>query len=147
SRSPAYIEAHDNQLVNLGNYSMGIAAGHNIRYHHNRIINSATVDDGTRFNMYTSGVWSKDYEKTGTTYSNSIDNNTLGVMAWNWPNNRRDISDMSGASAENNISLPGVITKQHEQEEYNIWQQKLSNNGIVIGPGGSGTPTQTTPPV
>ncbi|MER2996722.1 PA14 domain-containing protein [Pontibacter populi] len=146
-RCPAFIEAYDNQLVNLGNYSMGIAAGHNIRYHHNRIINSATFDDGTRFNMYTSGVWSKDYEKTGITYSNSIDNNTLGVMAWNWPNDRRDISDMTGATAENNISLPGTITKQHERDEYTRWQQKLSSNGVVLGPNGNGTtiPTTTEP--
>ncbi|WP_162426778.1 PA14 domain-containing protein [Pontibacter pudoricolor] len=145
-RCPAFIEAHDNQLVNLGNYSMGIAAGHNIRYHHNRVINSATFDDGTRFNMYTSGVWSKDYEKTGITYSNSIDNNTLGVMAWNWPNDRRDISDMSGATAENNISLPGTITKQHERDEFTLWQQKLSSKGIVVGPGGSGEGIPTTTP-
>lgn len=45
---PAYIEAHDNHLVGLGNYSMGIAGGNNIRYHHNRAVNAATFDNGTK---------------------------------------------------------------------------------------------------
>ncbi|WP_162425907.1 PA14 domain-containing protein [Pontibacter pudoricolor] len=139
STATAYIEGFENHLVNVGNYSMGIAGGNNIRYYNNRAINSATFDNGTRFNMYTSGFWSLDYYKMGTTFANSIDNNTVGVMAWGWPNDRRDISDMVGATQSNNTSISGVITKQHEVDEFNRWQQKLSSKGIVLGPNGSGT--------
>ncbi|MCJ8163499.1 glycosyl hydrolase [Pontibacter sp. E15-1] len=61
SSCTAFVEAYNNQLVNLGNYSMGIASGNNIHYHNNRAVNSATFEDGSRFKMYTSGFWSKDY--------------------------------------------------------------------------------------
>ncbi|NDK55861.1 PA14 domain-containing protein [Pontibacter fetidus] len=136
-----YVEAHDNHLVNLGNYSMGIAGGNNIRYHHNRAINSATFKDGTRFNMYTSGLWSADYYKMGTTFSNSIDNNVVGITAWGWDNNRNDFTVNQYASYSNNTNLSGTITLQTEAAEFELWQQKLAKNGIVLGPNGSGAST------
>ena len=136
----AYIKAYENHLVNLGNYSMGIASGNNIRYHHNRAINAATFNDDSRFTMYTSGFWSLDYYKKKTTFSNSIDHNTIGVMAWGWPHNRRDIADMEGTKLANNTFIPGPITKQHEAEEFDRWQQKLHSNAVVVGPVGSNKP-------
>lgn len=136
----AYVEAYDNHLVNLGNYSMGIASGNNIRYYNNRAINSATFDDGKRFLMYTSGFWCLDYYKKSTTFSNSIDNNTIAVMAWGWPNDRRDISDIKGAILKNNTLLPGIITKKHETDEFEKWQQKVRKNSVTIGPTGRNKP-------
>ncbi|MBC5995128.1 glycosyl hydrolase, partial [Pontibacter cellulosilyticus] len=106
SIAPAHIEAHDNQLINLGNYAMGIAGGNNVRYHHNRAINSATFKDGTRFAMYTSGLWSKDYYHKNTTFNNSVDNNTVGITAWGYANNRNDVSVAEAASFSNNTFLP-----------------------------------------
>lgn len=137
---PAYIEAHDNQLVGLGNYSMGIAGGNNIRYHHNRALNAATFDNGSKYNMYTSGFWSKDYYKKNTTFSNSVDNNVVGVMAWGYTNNRNDVSVAEDADFKSNNFLPGSISKQMEKDEFAAWQSKLSKNGIVLGPNGSATP-------
>ncbi|MBR0571549.1 hypothetical protein KB205_13015 [Microvirga sp. STS03] len=136
----AYVEAYENHLVNLGNYSMGIASGNNIRYHHNRAINAATFEDGEKFLMYTSGFWSLDYYKKGTTFSNSIDNNTIGVMAWEWPDNRRDFSDIKGAIVAENTHITGTITTQHEAAEFGIWQQKLKVNAITLGPVGKNKP-------
>ncbi len=130
----AYVEAFENHLVNLGNYSMGIAGGNNIRYYNNRAINSATFSNGSRFPIYTSGFWSLDYYKKGTTHSNSIERNTIGIMAWGWPENRRDLSDMKGAEAENNTFIPGKITRQHEKAEFMTWQKKLRENNIIVGP-------------
>ncbi|WP_276497258.1 PA14 domain-containing protein [Pontibacter litorisediminis] len=136
---PAYIEAHDNQLIGLGNYSMGIAGGNNIRYHHNRAVNAATFDNGTKYNMYTSGLWSKDYYRNNTTFSNSVDNNVVGITAWGYTNNRNDVSVAENASFTNNTFLPltAAITKQMEKDEYSMWQSKLAKNGIVLGPNGS----------
>lgn len=135
---PAYIEAHDNHLVGLGNYSMGIAGGNNIRYHHNRAVNAATFDNGSRYNMYTSGYWSKDYYRKNTTFANSVDNNVMGIVAWGYTNNRNDISVAENADFKNNTALPNPITKQTEKDEYNLWQGKLSKNGIKLGPNGTG---------
>lgn len=148
STSTSYIDAFENHLVNFGNHGMGIAGGNNIRYHHNRLINSALFKDGTRFNMYTGGLWSRDYYHNGSTFANSIDNNTLGVMGWNWPNDRNDYSIKEGATYSNNTSLPGVITMLSEQSEYTLWLNKVSKNGIIVGPtSNASTPITPAPAV
>ncbi|GAB3203140.1 hypothetical protein GCM10027293_31890 [Pontibacter aydingkolensis] len=139
STCPAYVEAHDNQLVNLGNYSMGIAGGNNIRYHHNRAVSSAKFKDGTKFGMYSGGLWSKDYYKKNTTFANSIDNNVVGITAWGgYPSDRNDITVQEHASFTNNTHIPGgAITQAMEAEEFIRWTLKLQQNGIVLGPNGS----------
>ncbi|WP_299759213.1 PA14 domain-containing protein [uncultured Pontibacter sp.] len=146
---PAYIEAHDNQLIGLGNYSMGIAGGNNIRYHHNRAVNAATFENGAKYGMYTSGLWSNDYYKKNTTFSNSVDNNVVGIVAWGYVNNRNDISVADFASFASNSFLPNPISKQTEKSEFSNWQSKLSKNGIVLGPNGSAgsTPANQAPAV
>ncbi|MDX5437730.1 MAG: Ig-like domain-containing protein, partial [Pontibacter sp.] len=124
-------------MVGLGNYSMGIAGGNNIRYHHNRAVNAAMFDNGTKYSMYTSGLWSNDYYKKNTTFANSVDNNVVGVVAWGYVNNRNDISVADFASFLSNTFLPNPITKDSEKSELTLWQNKLSKNGIVLGPNGS----------
>ncbi|WP_460970230.1 Ig-like domain-containing protein, partial [Pontibacter aydingkolensis] len=146
---PAYIEAHDNQVVNLGNYSMGIAGGNNIRYHHNRAVSSAKFKDGTKFGMYSGGLWSKDYYRQNTTFANSIDNNVVGITAWGgYPSDRNDITVKENASFTNNTHIAGgAITQAMEAEEFSRWTQKLQQNGIVLGPNGtSGTVTTNQAP-
>ncbi|WP_250429088.1 PA14 domain-containing protein [Pontibacter ruber] len=136
---PAYVEAFENHLVGLGNYSMGMAGGNNLRYHHNRAVNAATFPDGSKYAMYTSGYWSNDYYKQNTTFANSIDNNVMGIVAWGWDDNRNDISVQEFASFTSNTALPNPITRQHEADEFTRWNQKLQQNGIVLGPNGSAT--------
>ncbi len=137
---PAYIDAYENHLVGLGNYSMGIASGNNIRYHHNRAVNAATHANGTNYSMNTSGLWSKDYNRKGTTFSNTVDNNVLGVLAWGqYHSYRNDISVAENADFRQNTLLPNPISKQTETDELARWQQKLQQNGIKLGPNGSVT--------
>ncbi|MEJ8757034.1 PA14 domain-containing protein [Pontibacter sp. H259] len=148
SVAPAYVEAFENQLVGLGNYSMGMAGGNNLRYHHNRAVNAATFADGSKYQMYTSGYWSNDYYKKNTTFNNSVDNNVMGIVAWGWTNDRNDISVQEYASFSNNTPLPNPISRSTEANEYTLWTQKLSSKGIVLGPNGSagtGSTTTTTP--
>ncbi|MFD2515320.1 hypothetical protein ACFSRY_15715, partial [Pontibacter locisalis] len=141
---PAYIEAYANQLVNLGNYAMGIAGGNNIRYHHNRALNSATFQDGSKFAMYTSGLWSKDYYGKNTTFANSVDNNTVGVTAWGYNNNRNDVSVAEHAAFTNNTFISGsAVSTAVEGGEYTLWTQKLAQNGIVLGPNSSASVATT----
>uniref|UniRef100_UPI00260A929F Ig-like domain-containing protein n=1 Tax=uncultured Pontibacter sp. TaxID=453356 RepID=UPI00260A929F len=146
SIAPAYIEANDNHLVNLGNYSMGIAGGNNVRYHHNRAINSATFKNGAKFAMYTSGLWSKDYYKKNTTFNNSVDNNTVAINAWGYTNNRNDVSVAEDAAFTNNNFLPGAVSLQMEAEEFSRWNQKLAQQGIKLGPNGSAGNATTPAP-
>jgi len=50
------------------------------------------------------------------------------------------LTDCSGGASgplskcTNNVSLPDPITAATETSEYVIWQQKLQDNGIGIGP-------------
>ncbi|TXK33777.1 T9SS type A sorting domain-containing protein [Pontibacter qinzhouensis] len=139
---PAYITASDNQLVGLGNYSMGIAGGNNIRYVNNRVVTAAVHSNGREYAMYTSGFWSKDYYRKNTTFSNSISNNIIGVVKWRNPQNRNDISVAEHASFTSNTHMPNPITLDTERAEVTRWAQKLQQNGIKLGPNGSG-PTNT----
>ncbi len=134
---PAYITASENQLVGLGNYSMGIAGGNNIRYVNNRAITAAKYNDGKEYAMYTSGMWSKDYYRKNTTFANVIGNNVIGVVKWRNPQNRNDISVAEHASFTSNTHLPNPITPDTERGEANLWAQKLQRNGIKLGPNGS----------
>jgi PA14 domain/Secretion system C-terminal sorting domain len=148
STSTAYVEAYNNHLVNLGNYSMGISGANNVKYYSNHSVNSALFDDGSKFNMYSSGMWSKDSHNRNTTFNNIFDGNTIGVMnrQYNdqYPSVRKDFADTIGVVISNTIHLPDPITKQTEQDEFANWQQKLVANNIKLGPIGS-EPTPEIP--
>ena len=135
---PAYIEVYENQLIGLGAYSLGIAGGHNIRYHHNRAINATTFADGSPYRMYTGGMWSKDYYHKGVMYANSVDNNTVAIFARNYPNQRNNVTVSEGADFRDNNFPLTLINLLSERDEYSSWNRKLQQNGIVIGPNGSG---------
>lgn len=148
STCPAFVDASNNQLINLGNHCMGIAGGNNIRFHHNRAINSALFSDGTRFEMYTSGLWSKDYYGMNTTYANNIDYNTIGVTSWGRINDRNDISVAENATYLYNSFLEGgAVPTTVESEEYNKWTQKLRTSGVNIGPRGGLTKNTNKSPL
>jgi hypothetical protein len=126
----AYIMAYDNQLVNLGNYSMGIAGGNNISYKHNRIVNSAKLPDGRNFPFYSSGMWSNDYYGKGETFNNLFESNVIGV---NYGTGRNDVSIAKLVEVRNQQSLPGTITPAMEKAEYATWQAKLKLHNVFLG--------------
>ncbi|MCJ8166739.1 PA14 domain-containing protein [Pontibacter sp. E15-1] len=85
------------------------------------------------------------YYNKNITFNNLIENNVIGVMAWNYPNNRNDISVSEKATYSNNTFLPNPITKQTEKDEFLSWQQKLQLNNIVLGPSKGGSTNPETP--
>ncbi|RDV13761.1 glycosyl hydrolase [Pontibacter diazotrophicus] len=131
----AYLKVYENHLVGLGNYCLAIAGGNNIEMHHNRAIVAATFDDGEPYHFWTSGIWAKDYYKMHTTYNNSIHHNTLAVLGETrtWRNEIADSTFVAAAEYDNFV-LPDSVTKQLEQQEYRLWQEKLRRNHIKIGP-------------
>ncbi len=89
-------------------------------------------------------------------YNNSGHNNTSGYNHktstgtvtrndWWFANNGNDCAkDATGLSkCTNNIHLSGSITPASEQAEFTLWQQKISNGAIIIGPVGNTLPTPT----
>ncbi|TPE43113.1 glycosyl hydrolase [Pontibacter mangrovi] len=131
----AYVKVYENQLVGLGNYCLGIAGGNHIEMHHNQAVVAAQFPDGEPYHFWTSGIWAKDYYKTGNTFNNSMHHNTLAVLGRNrdW---RNEIFDSTFAAADEfaNSILPDSITRRLEDAEFILWQEKLRDQRINIGP-------------
>jgi hypothetical protein len=146
-----YIEADHNQFVGTGNAAMNLAAGHDVYYHDNRAVTSGTLPDGRRFNAGWAGFGVFNYynQPASVFFNNRVENNTVGYVSWgrNSPyQDRQDLSPGACAPCTGTISLPNPITTATEDAEVTLWQQKVQQAGVTIGPLGSTTST-TTPPV
>ena len=125
----AHIEAYENHLVGLGNYSMGMAGGNNLHYHHNRVINAGKFDDGSKYPFYVSSLWGNDYYKKGTTFANLFENNFVAANHWL----QNGFSVLVNCEERNNTFQAAPTTKQQEREEWALWQQALRTSSIKIG--------------
>ncbi|RDV13691.1 hypothetical protein DXT99_18145 [Pontibacter diazotrophicus] len=146
----AYVKIYNNQTVNLSNYNYAIAGGNNIEIYNNRAITSALLSDGTPVNTHNIGFYGYDYYKKKVTHNNAVHDNLIGVMATGAQNlyNQNYFPDGTVGNY-NNTFMSGKVTKQHEKDEYTMWQNKLSKNGIVLGPNGaaSTSPANQAPSV
>ncbi|MHA6249946.1 right-handed parallel beta-helix repeat-containing protein [Pontibacter sp. CAU 1760] len=134
-KATAHIAIYENQLVGLGNYCLGIAGGNNINMHHNRALVAACFKDQSPYPFWTSGVWAKDYYKTGNTFANQIHHNTLGIVGKDgtWRNEIMDSTFVAADTFANTI-LATDVTKDLEEREYLRWKQKLKRHSITPGP-------------
>ncbi|WP_426491038.1 Ig-like domain-containing protein [Hymenobacter sp. 102] len=151
STTAAFIEAYNNQFISTCNAAMNIAAGHDIYYHDNRMITSAQLADGSALNAtYAATAMFNAYQQPGSVfYGNRIQNNTIGFVknGYNVPfPNRHDLSTGACSTCSGTTHLPNPITLQTEADEMTRWQQKLQQNGITIGAGGTNTGGTTTSP-
>ncbi|WP_167856796.1 Ig-like domain-containing protein [Hymenobacter aquaticus] len=147
TNTQGFIEAYNNHFVATCNSAMNIAGGHDIYYHHNRIVMAGLMPDGvTRLpSAYCGGAIFNYYGQGG--FSNfKVDNQIIGYVHWGRNNpyaNRQDEGDYGILIMTNTQHMPNPITPQTEKDEYNIWLGKVSQNGLKIGVGGSSTPTPT----
>jgi len=139
----AYLEAYNNQFVSTCNAAMNIAAGHDISFHDNRIVTSGLLADGTRLNAtYAATAIFNGYNKPSSVFfGNKIENNTIGYgkSGYNFPyTNRHDQDVVTGGNLmpmTGNNHLPNSpITVQTEKNEWSLWQQKLLQQGVYVGP-------------
>ncbi|MBC5772972.1 T9SS type A sorting domain-containing protein [Pontibacter sp. KCTC 32443] len=145
SVATAYVKIYDNQTVNLGNYNYAVAGGNNIEVYNNRAINSAQYPDGSYMPYWTQGMYGHDYYNKGATFNSTMHHNTIGITGQNGGWNNEELYFPDGTVSQySNSFITGSITKSHETTEYNTWLQKLSRNGIVLGPNGSAGSTTTT---
>ncbi|WP_189564816.1 PA14 domain-containing protein [Pontibacter akesuensis] len=143
----AYVKVYDNQTVNLGNYNYAIAGGNNIEITGNRAVNSARLPDGTIMNTHNIGFYGYDYYKKGVTHTNTVHRNITGLMG-TYAHQRNDVPYFPDGTVKHydNATLPaGTITKVHEQQEYELWLQKLQRNSVTLGPGGSAPVASSEP--
>ncbi|OON65692.1 hypothetical protein [Hymenobacter sp. CRA2] len=148
----AFINAYNNQFVSTCNAAMNIASGHDIRYYNNRMVTSSYLPDGTKLNATyaATSIFNAYQVPSSVMYNNSVDNNVIGFakdgFSMPFPG-RHDLSSGACSPCTNTTHLPNPITVATEQNEFSLWQQKLRQNGISVGPAGmSSNPTTPTSP-
>jgi hypothetical protein len=148
----AYVKIYNNQIVAHSNFGIGLAAGHDNEAFGNRVVSTGQFADSSWYEGY-AGIYVIDcacYMQPSSVYFNNFaHDNVVGFrfeqiqgQGYSPPPVRQDylLPDCAGGASgptskcTDNVSLPDPITSATELNEYFLWQQKLSNNGIVVGP-------------
>ncbi|MGI4734740.1 MAG: hypothetical protein ACRYG7_06120 [Janthinobacterium lividum] len=141
AEAAGYIEADHNQFVATGNAGMNIAAGHDVYYHDNRAVTAGQLPDGRRFNagFVGLGVFNFYKQPVGVFGNNRVENNTIGFVRWGGRDpgpDRQDQAPDACAPCTGTVHLPSPITQATENNEWQRWQQKLRQKGLVVGAAG-----------
>ena len=137
SGAAGFVKVYNNQVLDTTTVGITITAGHDSEFYNNRVISSGLLPNGTRVADQNVGgvVWDlyNDISK-GTYYNNSGHDNQIG---WLGPDGgRRDwwLPDCASGKCTNNTTLPGPITLDTENQEYQTWLNKVSGSNVTIGP-------------
>ena len=134
-----FIEANHNQFVSTGNAGMNIAAGHDIFYHDNRIVTSGLLPGGAHFNATHAGLGIFNFYKQPATvfFHNRAERNAIGYVRRGGSSpypDRQDLSADNCPTCSGTVHLPNPITPATEAAEWALWQQKLRQRGVTVGP-------------
>jgi hypothetical protein len=132
---PGYTDAYDNQVVDTTNYGVAITGGHDQQIYDNRVVSSGYLPDGTWVNDQNVGAYIWDSQGLGAAvfYNNVGLNNQSGWV--NKPTGARNDWWVPGASSwAGNVHWSGAVTTATEDAEYAYWLNKLSTNGVTVGP-------------
>lgn len=146
STATAYVQIHDNQVVNHSNFGIGIAVGHDNEAYSNRVVSTGQLADGRWVMMpYGSGiyVWNCTcYNQPPTVFFNNFAHDN--ISGWQKPTtpSRGDyyLPDCAGGASgpsskcTNNLSLPDPVTSEMEANETSLWRQKVIANNVTLGP-------------
>ncbi len=154
----AFINGYGNQLVSTC-AAMNIASGHDNHFYNNRMVTCGLLPNGLPMpaGYAAAGLWNA-YQQSGSVFfNNDMLNNTIGFFfqGGNTPyTNRQDTSPGACPTCTGTNHLPDrPLTLADEQAEWTLWLQKLSQNGITLGAGGTSgggggtTPTPSAPTV
>ena len=141
---PAFNNIHDNQVVGTTNHGIQFTAGHDNVAVNNRVISSGLLVDGTKIAAQQVGMANSDATGTGmangSMYNNSMRDNLIGWACWQVScakeEYRRD-EFFPAAPADysaNSIVAARQITLEMENNEYQVWQNKVASSGVSVGP-------------
>jgi Bacterial Ig-like domain (group 2)/Chitobiase/beta-hexosaminidase C-terminal domain len=141
---PAFNSIHDNQVVGTVHYGIQFSAGHDNVASNNRVISSGLLENGTKIASQHVGMVNAEASGTavsgGAMYNNSMHDNTIGWMCWQsscaQEGYRRDkYFPVSPADYDANAALAtGLVTLETENNEYQVWMNKMAAAGISVGP-------------
>jgi hypothetical protein len=139
ANSPGFAKCYNNQVVNMMNYGIALANGHDIEIYNNRVVSSGHVD-GQYFVSANVGMYTWNSSKVTPTdasddvfFNISVHDNQIGyVKKGNWQD-RNDMWFRNIHFNNNNVSLPNPITVQTEEAEWTYWLEKTKKNNIKPG--------------
>jgi hypothetical protein len=138
--APAFNSIHDNQVVGTVSYGIKFAAGHDNVAANNRVIASGLLSDGTKIAAQGAGLVNGATAASASMYNNTMHDNLVGWTCWKsscaQTGYRRDqFFPASPADySANSVMAPGQITFNMENNEYQVWLNKLSADAVTIGP-------------
>jgi hypothetical protein len=140
----AFSSIHDNQVVGTVGYGIAFTAGHDNIASNNRVISSGLLADGTRIAAQHVGMADGDVNgasvANGSMYNNIMRDNVIGWACWTSScakeGYRKDqYFPVSPSDYSNNSLIPAQpITLNMEDNEYQVWLNKMVSAGITVGP-------------
>jgi hypothetical protein len=136
---PAFNSIHDNQVVGTVNYGIQFAAGHDNVASNNRVISSGLLADGTKIAAQDVGL-ADGSVGNAKVYNNTMHDNLVGWTCWKSscaPEGYRKDQFFPASPADystNSVLATRQITFDMENNEYQIWLDKMSAAGITVGP-------------
>ncbi len=139
----AFNNMYNNQVVGTVNQGVEIGTGHDNVAYNNRAISAGLLPNGTKIPAQNVGLMLYDIYgniANGSMYNNNMYNNTVGWMCWAlrcaWDGYRGDEwFPINNSYYYTNQSIPAnPITLAMESAEYQTWLEKISSNGMVVGP-------------
>lgn len=132
----AYVVAFDNQVINTTNYGIAVAAGFACTMHHNRILSTGALPDGTPLPAQNVGAYIWDSNKSKAKRPNTFSNNSGYANRIGWMKNgaRNDWWVPDAARWRDNVRWPGPITVQTLAAERARWEKKLKQQTVTVGP-------------
>ena len=141
---PAFTSIHDNQVVGTTSYGIQFAAGHDNVAANNRVISSGLLANGTKIAAQRVGMANGDATgggvANGSMYNNTMRDNLIGWACWQsscaQEGYRKD-QFFPAAPADystNSVVAARQITLEMENNEYQVWLNKMSAASVTVGP-------------
>jgi hypothetical protein len=136
---PAFNNIHDNQVVGTTSYGIQFAAGHDNIASNNRVISSGLLADGTKIAAQDVGL-ANGGVASASMYNNAMRDNLVGWTCWKsscaQEGYRKDQSFPASPEdySTNTAVTSRQITLNMENNEYQVWVNKMSAAGITVGP-------------
>ena len=125
----SYIRAFDNQIVSTANYGVAISSGHDNAFYNNRIVSCGRFADGRMIPSQNVGAYIWNFDDDLAFQRNEGWGNVIG---WMNADGRNDWWVPDAALWSSNSNWPGAISAATEAAEYQLWLQKLADNGMRV---------------
>lgn len=123
-----FVNVHDNQIIETTNYGIAIAGAHDNNLYSNTLMGIGLLSNGVIEPSQNVGGY-----VSSAAYNNTVHDNRAGWYNQNGDDNTwYPRSPCDSSCFYNNTSLI-PFTQADEDAQFNVWNDKLANNGIVIG--------------